>query len=109
MKYKCALIKDDSTERWEGDLEVMRCLPSCCEAGVTGRGSYFHIIVGEHSYGKYVCIPNLNLGSELAALDDVFWNRERLSRLMGEVDATTLSYGIRFLGELLSTNGSTLI
>ena len=26
-----------------------------------------------------ICIPNWNIGSELAGLDDTFWNSERLS------------------------------
>ena len=36
-------------------------------------------LVGKHNSGYYICIPNWNIGSELAGLDDTFWNSERLS------------------------------
>lgn len=45
---------------------------------VTARGSSFHLIVGHHKYGTYICIPNWNVGTELASLTDRFWNYERL-------------------------------
>lgn len=34
---------------------------------VTARGSCFHVIIGEHSSGKYLCIPNWGIGMDLAA------------------------------------------
>lgn len=48
------------------------------EADVEANGWNFHIIVGEHINGKYICIPNWSIGSELAELSDTFWNCERL-------------------------------
>lgn len=45
---------------------------------MTARGSSFHLIVGHHKYGTYICIPNWNVGTELASLTDRFWNYERL-------------------------------
>ena len=49
------------------------------EADIDANGWNFHIIVGKHSTGNYICIPNWSIGSELASLGDVFWNRERLA------------------------------
>ena len=34
---------------------------------VTARGNCFHVIIGEHSSGKYLCIPNWGIGMDLAA------------------------------------------
>lgn len=47
------------------------------------------MIVGSHEYGNYICIPNLNIGTELASLSDRFWNYERLKEYtnLSEVDA----------------------
>ena len=48
------------------------------EMDIEANGWTFHTIVGEHRAGNYICIPNWNIGSELAGLRDVFWNEERL-------------------------------
>ena len=48
------------------------------EADIHADGWSFHIIVGKHRDGNYICIPNWSIGSELAGLDDTFWNSERL-------------------------------
>ena len=49
------------------------------EVDIEANGWNFHVIVGKHNSGYYICIPNWNIGSELAGLDDTFWNSERLS------------------------------
>ncbi|MBQ6088087.1 MAG: hypothetical protein IJK95_00850 [Firmicutes bacterium] len=49
------------------------------ECEINANGWYFHVIVGKHSNGNYICIPNWSIGSELASLDDSFWNCERLT------------------------------
>lgn len=48
------------------------------EIEVDTNGWTFHVLVGEYSYGRYICIPNWNVGSEFSRLDDEFWNDERL-------------------------------
>lgn len=48
------------------------------EADIEANGWNFHVIIGKHINGNYICIPNWNVGSELAGLEDTFWNRERL-------------------------------
>ena len=50
------------------------------EFEVTARGSTFHLLVGKHAYGKYLCIPNWGIGTEISSLSDCFWNRERLEQ-----------------------------
>lgn len=48
------------------------------EYEIEADGNWFHVIVGDHAYGKYICIPNWNIGTELAGLSDHFWNSEHL-------------------------------
>lgn len=48
------------------------------EMDVEANGWTFHVVVGEHQNGRYICIPNWNIGTELSRLNDEFWNRERL-------------------------------
>ena len=59
------------------------------EADIQANGYNYHIIVGNHINGKYICIPNWYVGSELAQLDDYFWNQERLSEYtsLGDINA----------------------
>ena len=52
------------------------------------RGSNFHLLVGHHAYGNYIGIPKWDIGTELSALSDSFWNLERLSNTkLKKVDA----------------------
>lgn len=58
--------KGCSTRQWEGSLEILK-RGNPCEAELCARGSRFHLIVGRHSYGNYLCIPNWDVGTELSS------------------------------------------
>ena len=92
--------KGCSPRRWEGRLHSLK-KGNPCEAELCARGSSFHLIVGHHSYGNYICIPNWDIGTELSALTDVFWNEERLRHYsrMKKVDACTVVAALRALAE----------
>lgn len=91
IKFKCSQKGTDS-EHWEGVIEILK-KGNPCEIAVTARDSYFHIIAGKHVYGAYICIPNWNIGTELADFADIFWNRERLEQYttLNKVDACTVA------------------
>lgn len=74
--------KGCSPRRWSGTLELIKT-GNPCEAEISARGSRFHLIVGKHAYGNYLCIPNWDIGTEVAALTDNFWNEERLRNHSG--------------------------
>lgn len=99
MEYNCTLTRGKRTYRWVSTIRVMKSNDPSYEVEITGRGSYFHAIIGSRAYGNYICIPNYSVGSELSYLDDVFWNRERLSGLMSPVDAATIANGLSHLKE----------
>ncbi len=84
---------------WEGRVTVLRRSGTMIEADVTGKGSQMHVIIGEYAYGNFVCIPEWGVGSPLASLDDRFWNRERLERYLGNVDAITLSEALNTIAK----------
>lgn len=77
---------------WEGTLRILRNR-EFCEAEVEARGSHFHLIVGRHSYGNFVCIPNWDIGTEISDPEDIFWNTERLqnSTPLKKVDACSVA------------------
>jgi hypothetical protein len=87
-----------SPSRWNGSIAIIKT-GDPCEAEVTSRGNSFHVIVGKHSYGNYLCIPNWNVGSELADLTDSFWNEERLRTYtkLKKIDACTVATALSIL------------
>lgn len=70
MEYTCTLRDGTRTESWAGEITLPRCdhRHGQYEAEISGRGTYFHILAGQHKYGNYLCIPNHDVGCE-----DVSW------------------------------------
>ena len=76
IQFEC-YSQNASPKKWDGALTILQ-LGNPCEAIVSARGSSFHLIVGTHAYGNYLCIPSWNVGVELASLTDDFWNAAQL-------------------------------
>jgi len=91
MEYICKL---DGSDPWKGKVSLIEENESKMELDISGRGTRFHVIIGKHQYGQYICIPNHGIGCELAKLSDKFWNWEQLSRHLCEVDAQTVAIGL---------------
>ena len=98
LAFHCVGKQDGRTESWEGSLKILKA-GNPWEAEAEARGSCFHLIVGKHAYGNFVCIPNWNVGTELADPGDIFWNEERLRNYtsLREVDACSAAAAIRCL------------
>lgn len=101
MEYICILKDGSRKETWTGELHLLRGGSGQYEAEINGRGTYFHILAGRHKYGNYLCIPNHDVGCELSRFSDIFWNEERLSRLMRKVDAVTVAAGLAHLSTVI--------
>lgn len=103
-KYKrsCSVYNEvtGKTDRWDMDLYIISQTGPFTEFVANGRGSSMHAIAGPHANGNFLCLPAHGVGSELAAFTDTFWNYERLSALVGPVDATTLVTALKYLGSL---------
>lgn len=48
------------------------------EADLSLNGNSYHVIFGRHINGWFLCIPNHQIGVELAHPSDRFWNQESL-------------------------------
>lgn len=68
---------------------------------IYGRGSRMDAVVGRYGNGQYICIPDLDTGCPLGSLTDTFWNQERLSGHVGEVDALTIANALEAVSEYL--------
>ncbi len=90
-----ASLPSDPKKAWMGEIIPIRLGQGPIEVEVTARGSYFHLVVGHHAYGNYICIPNWDIGTELSSLSDSFWNQERLSGTkLKKVDACSIAYAL---------------
>lgn len=105
MKYLCKnpAGKVASDRRWTGEVQNLRRTGTVIEAEIKGRGSAMHVIIGKYEYGRYLCIPSWQVGSELAGLMDVFWNREQLERQIGKIDAITIAEALKVIAKELES------
>lgn len=102
MNYECSIYDEGSGQQvvWVSSLYVISRTGPFTEFTVSGRGSHMHGVVGPQANGSFLCLPEWQIGSGIAPLDDVFWNLERLSPLLGQIDAVTLANGLKQLKRL---------
>ena len=98
-----ARLSADSKKLWIGEIVPIQLEQEPYEVEVTARGSYFHLLVGHHAYGKYICIPNWDVGTELASLSDAVWDLGRLnSTKLKKVDACSIAYALLELSKYIN-------
>lgn len=92
-EFECTLPAGEGEEgqKWQGGVLVRSRSTDMAELLIYGRGSCMDAIVGKYGNGQYICVPDLDIGCPLSRLTDTFWNQERLSFHVGEVDAVTMA------------------
>lgn len=101
MEFRCTQAVGKERRQWMGRIEKLRGSCRQCEFEVQSDGSYYHVLIGEHAYGHYVCVPNWDAGCELSDYGDIFWNTERLSKQLNQRDAITIATAIKTIKEML--------
>jgi hypothetical protein len=71
------------------------------ELNLSVNGNSFHILLGSHLGGNFICIPNWEIGCELAAYSDTFWNSEKLGNHINSINAECIAYSIKQLNETI--------
>jgi len=99
-KYKCRLYMDSETSYWTGKILEANLLGSHIEAEVIARGSSFRIILGHSQHGNFLCVPNWNIGIELADWDDYAWNYENLINAYPEINRIDAASIVSAINEL---------
>ncbi|MGL6107931.1 hypothetical protein [Romboutsia sp.] len=96
MIFECRRKINGELESWNGKIEYFDKSETQLELHISSR-SFIHIIIGASEYGNFACIPNFDGGCYLSEFKDVFWNSERLTKIMGEVDGITAAKAIEFI------------
>lgn len=82
------------------DVPIQELYESPAMSEALGRLAY--LMVGKHTYGRYLCIPNWGIGTEISSLSDCFWNRERLEQDYPELSKVDIISIVKALEALSS-------
>ena len=96
------LIKRESYNGNELIIEVVRTyIPY--EFNVHATGGSFNVVLGHYIWGKYICIPNWNVGCDISTLADSFWNRNRLEEAgLSKNNATSITEALEKISEFMT-------
>lgn len=97
IKIKCSITLNNKKETWQASLKLITNYENYYEASIEARSTHFNMLVGHTDSYNWVALPIQEVSCSLASLDDIFWNEERLSNLIGAIDATTIVSTIAFI------------
>lgn len=97
IKIKCSITLNNKKETWQAGLKSITNYENYYEASIEARSTHFNMLVGHTDSYNWVALPIQEVSCSLASLDDIFWNEERLSNLIGAIDATTIVSTIAFI------------
>lgn len=100
IEFQCCAEVNNVKESWKGKIIYYKISPLITELHVQSRSSLI-IIIGTSKYGNFACIPDFNAGCYLSSLDDIFWNTEKLSSIIGIVDGVTAAEAIKCIHDKL--------
>lgn len=81
---------------WTGQISMFKDYGTHYEFMIQSHSNIM-VIFGETSMGYFACMPDFNVGCHLANLNDIFWNAERLTAVLGIVDGITVAHALLHL------------
>ncbi|WP_088188892.1 DUF6618 family protein [Desulfosporosinus sp. FKA] len=81
---------------WPGLISMFKDDGTHYEFMVQSRSSIM-VVFGKTSRGYFACMPDFDVGCHLANLNDIFWNTERLTAVLGVVDGVTVAAALQHL------------
>ncbi|WP_028309332.1 DUF6618 family protein [Desulfitibacter alkalitolerans] len=100
LSFECRMKTDSGIERWNGIIPKVVNHGSHFEIGIESR-SGITVVFGKTSNGGFACMPDYNTGCHLSNLKDKFWNTEKLTAVLGEVDGITVAQALYVLADKL--------
>lgn len=98
ISFKCKRKTADGIERWEGIIPRITNHGSHFEFRIESRSGIMTIF-GKTSRGGFACMPDFGVGCHIVDLKDKFWNTEKLTAVLGEVDGITVAEALYALAE----------
>lgn len=80
---------------WSASWELIDAGFDNIEMRISGAGSAYTAVVGSSSAGRFLYLPDCEMGCPLASLEDSYWNYERISGHLCETDAVTIAGALR--------------
>lgn len=97
MNFQCSYRWEDGKETWPGKITKITSYGSHHEIFIQSRSS-IRVLLGRSSSGLFACMPDFSAGCHLSALDDTFYNGEKLVHALDNaVDGTTVAYALKTL------------
>lgn len=100
IEYECRQTSGKRTTKWLCTMKLKRDT-SPYELEISARGSSYRVLFGKHTYGNFLCIPNWDIGCELADFSDIYWNTERLSKHLNKADALSIAKALVVIKDYL--------
>ncbi len=100
MFFECVRKKGKKTERWKGAILGFREYASHYEFRIESLSGIM-VVFGKTVCGGFACMPDFGAGCHLAGLDDKFWNTEKLTEVLGEVDGITVASALYALSDIV--------
>lgn len=82
-------MKDYETR--QGEINIIYRTAKECEFEAIIDGDVFRIIIGKHRTGRFLCVPNWNIGTEMVETSDTFWNSERIEKYFPEIEPNKIA------------------
>jgi hypothetical protein len=92
----------DERDDWDGVIKQIIYFGSHYEILISSRSISIRLLVGKGTSGLFACLPEYQAGCNLSALDDTFYNSDRLIYAMEDpVDGTTVACALKALDTIL--------
>ena len=103
IQFHCSYQWDDgSKDIWHGTVSQVINFGSHYEIFILSRSS-LRVLVGQSTSGLFACLPDFSAGCHLSALNDTFFNSEKLIHALGNVvDGMTVAYAFKALEPFLN-------
>jgi hypothetical protein len=101
MVFECIDETNGKSIKWTGRITEFKNYGSHYEIKIVSRSSIL-VLFGKTTQGAFACMPDFEAGCHLVDLRDIFWNTERLVKVMGEVDGITVAYALKALADKIN-------
>ncbi len=102
ISFECKRKTNRGIESWEGIIPRIVDHGSHVEIRIESRSGIM-VIFGKTSQGGFACMPDYDTGCHLSNIRDKFWNTERLTAVLGEIDGITVAQALYALADNVDT------